>query len=114
MILQQTDNYIKACMQTWLLCESCIHAEENSFDPRESLIAKCRTCAYSCFAVVSRIVSKEEVEMQESALICLLNCRECYMECEKYNYIDDIDYCGEMCLFCADILQELAMPIYLN
>jgi len=113
MILQQTDNYIKACMKTWLLCESCILAEENSYYPREELISKCRACAHSCFAVVCRIISNNEV-LQESAFICVLNCRECYDECEKYHYIDDIDYCGQVCLFCAGTLKELLLPENLN
>jgi len=113
MILEQTDNYVKACMKAWLMCESCIHAEINKTHPRQELIEKCRTCANSCFTVVCRILNNSEI-VQESAFICVLNCRECCEECEKYNYVADIDYCGEVCRLCADILKSLIVPIHLN
>jgi hypothetical protein len=113
MILQQTDNYIKACMKTWLICEACIHAETTSGSPRESLVIKCRTCANSCFTVVCRILNNSEI-MQESAFICLLNCRECFSECENYAYVDDIEYCGEVCRLCSETLKHLILPVFLN
>jgi hypothetical protein len=115
MILQQTDHYVKACMKTWLLCESCIHIEETtSYHPRQSLITRWRSCAHSCFAIVCSIISKENEEMQEPALTCMLSCRECYQECQKYNYIDEIEYCGEVCRYCADIIKDLLIPENLN
>jgi len=100
-------------MKAWLMCESCIHAESNRMDPREELIQKCRTCANSCFTVVCRILNNSEI-LQESAFICLLNCRECCEECDKHAYIADIEYCSEVCRLCADTLKPLILPVYLN
>lgn len=113
MILQQTDNYIKACMKTWLMCESCIHSETISDHPRQALVVKCRYCANACFTVVCRIINNSEV-LQESAFICLLNCLECQAECSKFSDVEDIRYCGEVCRLCADIIKPLILPMYLN
>ncbi len=52
MIVQQADSYIKACMQAWLFCESCIHAETSALHPKTELIRMCHQCAQACFAVV--------------------------------------------------------------
>jgi hypothetical protein len=114
MILQQTDSYIKMCMKTWLLCESCIHIEETSYCPRKTLISNWRSCAHSCFEVVCKIISNDSKEMQDSALSCMLNCRKCYEECEKYNYSDEIEFCGEVCRICGETIKDLIIPIYLN
>ena len=114
MILQQTDNYIKMCMKTWLLCESCIHIEEASNYPRRSLITSWRNCAHSCFVVVCKIISNEGRAMQETALSCMLDCRNCYEECEKYNNSDEIRFCGEVCRLCAETIKDLIIPIHLN
>jgi hypothetical protein len=113
MILHQTDNYIKACMKTWLLCESCIYSETNSNSPREELITRCRDCANACFTVVCRILNNSEI-VQESAFICMLYCRECQAACDKYGHIEDIYYCGQICKLCADTLKNLIVPIHLN
>jgi hypothetical protein len=113
MILEQTDNYIKACMKAWLMCESCIQAEANKKNPRQTLIDKCRVCANSCFTVVCRILNNSEI-VQESAFICVLNCRECSDECDKYSYISDVEYCSEVCRLCADVLKSLIVPFHLN
>jgi hypothetical protein len=118
MILEQTDNYIKACMKAWLMCESCIHSENNKVNPRQSLIDKCRTCANSCFTVVCRILNNSEI-VQESALVCVLNCRECCDECDEYSHmaysnLADIEYCSEVCRLCGDVLRSLIVPVHLN
>jgi len=113
MILQQTDSYIKACMKTWLLCESCIHAETMSDSPRESLINKCRNCANSCFTVVCRIINYSDA-VQESAFNCLLNCRECYQECEANADSEDIVHCATVCRNCAELLKSLMIPFNQN
>lgn len=113
MILQQTDIYIKACMKTWLLCESCIHAETLRFEPREILIDKCRACAHSCFTVVCRIINNTEA-IEESVLVCLLNCRECWQECERLADNEDLLYCADICRFCADMVKPLLIPAHLN
>jgi hypothetical protein len=106
-IQQQTDTYIKVCMKTWLLCESCIHAESTSPSPRYDLVSECRECAQACFAVVSRLVSQPE-DMDDLVFKCLLHCRQCASECGKYKYEDDIEFCGEICCVCADTMKELA------
>jgi hypothetical protein len=113
MILQETDNYIKACMKTWMFCEACIHTEEDADKPRQLLIQKCRICASSCFSVVCRIINDSGL-LQESVLNCLLNCHECFEECEKYDDIEDIQYCGEVCRSCEDSLKELLLQVNLN
>jgi hypothetical protein len=113
MVIQETDQYIKACMKTWMFCESCIHSENDRPDPRKELIEKCRACANSCFAVVCRIINNSE-ELQESVLSCFLDCRECYTECDKYAYNEDIQYCGEICLFCADTVKDLLVLVNPN
>ena len=113
MILQQTDNFIKSCMKAWLLCQSCIHTEIISTRPKRTLIAKCRICSSSCFALVGRLISSAD-DIQEYAFRCVLDCRECFEECEKYAYIEDIQYCGEVCMDCADTLRTLVIVSNLN
>ncbi len=109
MIREKTDIYIKICMKTWLLCESCIHAEENSPVPRYDLIVECNACAKSCFAVVSKLVSETEIEdMSDTILNCLLHCRQCAMECGRYEGEEDITLCADVCQVCGDAIRELA------
>lgn len=108
MIQQQTDSYIKICMKSWLLCESCVHAEINSFSPRQNLIKACADCARACFAVVARLVSNAD-EMEELPFNCLLHCRQCYEECEKYSDEADLCICAEVCAICAESVKELAV-----
>ena len=113
MILQQTDSYIKNCMKAWLLCQSCIHTETISRHPRRKLIEKCKTCSNSCFAVVGRLISNAE-DIQEYAFRCVIDCQECYDECEKYSSIEDIEYCGLVCVSCADAVKDLVLNSNLN
>jgi hypothetical protein len=103
----QTDSYIKICMKTWLLCESCIHAESTSTTPRYDLIKECSDCAKACFAVVSRLVSQNE-DVSDLILNCVLHCRQCAQECDKYKYENDIEFCGDTCGICADEVKNLA------
>ena len=112
MTSQKTDNYIRACMKTWLLCESCILAEKTSADPREELIEKCRSCASSCFTVVCKLISSSDTT-PEAVLLCMINCRECNDECQKF-ISNDILFCGEICMFCAETLRSLLLPANLN
>ncbi len=113
MVIQQTDNYIKACMKTWMFCESCIHSETEKRIPKEALIQKCRSCANSCFAVVCGIINNSDI-INDAALTCILNCRECQQECEKFDYNDDIQFCGEVCEFCAQTMRDLLVLVNLN
>lgn len=108
MILQQADSFIKSCMKVWLLCHSCMHIEAISARPKKTLIAICRLCASSCFTVVGRLISNAD-DVQEYAFRCMLDCRECFEECRRYAGIDDIEYCGQVCLRCADMLKELVV-----
>jgi hypothetical protein len=109
MIQQQTDLYIKACMKTWLICESCIHVEVTGATQRNNLIRECRECAQSCFAVVCKLISQAE-DLGDLVFNCILHCRQCYDECEKYEEIDDdIQYCGSVCSICAETLKDLAV-----
>jgi hypothetical protein len=106
MVLQQTDNYIKACIKTWMFCEACADSEKGNNHPKQFLIDKCRACAHSCFTVACQIMNNPD-GVREPVLICLLNCRECFEECEKYNYNVAISHCGETCWFCAEMLKDL-------
>jgi hypothetical protein len=81
--------------------------------PRKALIAKCRLCSNSCFAVVGRLISNAD-DIQEYAFRCVLDCRECFEECEKYLDIEDIEYCGQVCIDCADTLKKLVVVSNLN
>jgi hypothetical protein len=112
MIVQQTDRYIKACMQAWLFCESCIHSEMTTPSPRQNLIKQCHDCAQACFAVVCRLVSNQ-TDVHQLAINCILQCRQCQQECEKYE-TDDIMYCAEVCANCADKMKDIAIPFCLN
>jgi hypothetical protein len=113
MIIQQTDSYIKACMQAWLFCESCIHTEVASEHPRQELIKQCHECAQACFAVVCRLISNY-YDVHELALNCVLHCRQCHAECSKHAYVEDIEYCGEVCRICAEKMKDIAIPFGLN
>jgi len=112
MIRQQTDIYIKACMKTWLICESCVHMESSSLTPREDVLRECRDCAQSCFALVCKLISKSD-DIGENVLTSLLHCRQCMAECEKYSDVEDLEYCHNVCAVCADTLKDLAV-FYLN
>ena len=113
MLIMQTDYYVKACMKTWLLCESCAYAETLCKAQRRELIEKCRACAKACFALVSEIISGAE-PLSDTAFTCLLSCRECYVECEKYSNENDIEFCGEVCRLCGNMLKDLIVPFHLN
>lgn len=108
MIQQHTDSYIKICMKAWLMCESCVHTEHNSPTPREELIEICSETAKACFAIVSRLVSNAD-DMGDLPLNCLLHCRECSEECDKYPEEQDVQACAEICYVCADAVKELAV-----
>ena len=110
MIVQQSDSYIKACMQAWLFCESCIHSEISVDNPRSDLIKEWHECAQSCFAVVCRLISNQEA-IHELAFNCILHCRQCQKECERYD-TEDIRYCGEVCRFCAEKMKDIVVPPY--
>jgi len=112
MIRQETDVYIKACMKSWLLCESVAHMEANKPVPREDLLKECRDCAQSCFALVCKLVSNSD-DIGETVFNCLLHCRQCYAECEKHSHIEDIEFCGTVCKICGDTLKDLTV-FYLN
>ena len=105
MIHQKTDTCIRVCMKAWLICESCIHAEVNSVNPRETLIQECTECARSCFAVVSKLVSASE-DAGALVLDCLLHCRQCAAECNKYGSENDIALCRDVCAICGDIIKN--------
>jgi hypothetical protein len=100
-------------MKTWLLCESCIHTETLEMEPRDELIQKCRACANSCFTVVCRIINNYE-GLEESILICLLNCRECIEICEKNEDAEHLLHCADVCKNCAGVLKPLLIPGHLN
>jgi hypothetical protein len=99
-------------MKTWLICESCAHVETTSENPREELMKECRDTAQSCFALVCKLISKSD-DIGENVLNSLIHCRQCVAECEKYDDVEDIEYCSNVCAICADTLKDLAV-FYLN
>jgi hypothetical protein len=105
-IRQKTDTYIKICMKTWLLCEASVRAELTSISPRQTLVKECSDCAKACFAVVNRLVSNAG-DVGGLVLNCLLHCRQCSMECEKYHKEEDIQFCGIVSNICADSLKDI-------
>jgi len=107
----QTDTYIKICMKAWLLCESCVHAENTSAHARPDLVDECGQCAKTCFAVVSKLVSDTD-DLGDLALNCILHCRQCADICYRYDE-NDILLCGEVCSTCAEMLKQL-VPMSLN
>ena len=107
MILQQTDNYIRVCMNAWLLCEARIHTESGKLFPKEKLLKACQACSESCFSIVSILVSNSRT-LQRPVFDCFLSCRECYNECILYDDAD-IEHCGAVCNRCAETLKELLL-----
>lgn len=107
MIQQQTNNYIKICIKSWLLCESCIYNEINSFSPRPELIELCTECAKSCFAVVTRLVSNSD-DLEYLPFNCLLDCLQCANACRKYPELDLQD-CADVFLMCAFEMKNLTV-----
>lgn len=82
--------------------------EATSEEPREELIRECRECAQSCFALVCKLVSNSE-DIADHVFNCLLHCRQCIAECEKYDYVEDIEFCANVCSICASALKDLAV-----
>ena len=105
MLLRQKDNYIRICMNTWLLCEACMHAEHEKLFPKEALIKACSACAASCLSIVSGFIS-EPAAIQHHVFKCFLDCRDCYNECLQYAD-QDIETCGAVCDECAEMMKEL-------
>lgn len=105
MIRSHTDSYIKVCMNTWLLCEACIHAENEKLFPKHSLLQACTACSESCLSLVSVFIS-DPLMVQQHVFECFLFCRECYNECMLCPETD-IEYCGTVCDNCAEMLKEL-------
>ena len=109
MTQQKTDLFIKVCMKAWLLCESCVHAEEMSEAPRLDLIRECSACARSCFTVVSKLVGQVEItDMGTSVVDCLIHCRQAATQCAHYTSEEDIRLCGDICDTCGNTMRELA------
>ncbi len=107
--LQATDQCIKVCMKTWLLCEASVHAEVSGISPRQTLIKECSDCARACFAVVLRLVNNAPEDLSDLVLNCLLHCRQCSNECAKYDDDEDIQFCGMISSICADTLKEITV-----
>ena len=105
MIVRETDNYIKVCMNAWLLCEACIHNEKDQESPENKLIEICTLCAQSCLMVASGMINNPN-DMQKQIFDCYLLCKECHKECAKYPQTD-IEYCGDICKHCSDQLRNL-------
>lgn len=111
MIVQKTDRYIKACMQAWLFCESCIHSEISSPEPRTDLVKECHECAQACFAVVCKLVSNHQ-DVHDLAFDCIFHCRACEQICQQFWYVDDIKFCGDVCGECAERVKDILFPAY--
>ena len=111
MIAEQLDSYVKACMNTWLLCEVGIHTEEKKLFPKEKLLRAYRNCAQACLSVASQFISNP-LYMDKKVSSCVHYCRECYNECMLHDE-EEIEYCGEACSNCAEKIQGL-LALQLN
>ncbi len=107
MILNRTDSYIKICMNTWLLCEACIHSEGQKLFPKENLLEACQSCSGSCLSLAAVFIS-DPLRAEEKVFDCFLSCRECYNEC-LLSTEEDIRYCGSICDKCAEMMKELLL-----
>ena len=96
-------------MKAWLLCESRIHAEVNSDQPRQELVRECNNCAKACFSVVSKLVSHSK-DVEDLVFNCILHCRQCTAACQKHAADPDIELCGDVCEVCGDLLKTI--PFY--
>ncbi|MEP6648070.1 MAG: hypothetical protein ABJC12_13355 [Saprospiraceae bacterium] len=104
MILDLTDGYVKICMNTWLLCEVCIHAEEGKKIPKKKLLMACKQCSDSCMSVISMFISNSS-SVHQKAFDCFLFCRQCHKECTD----EDTEYCASVCDKCAEMMKELML-----
>ena len=107
MLLNRTDNYIRICMNAWLLCEACIHSEKEKLFPKEQLLKACQDCSESCLSVVAVFINNPLL-VQQQVFDCFLYCRECYHECMSWPE-EDIAYCGSVCDKCAEMMKELLL-----
>ena len=112
MIQQQTNNYIKTCLKGWLFCESCANAEMNSEDPNYDLIAECNACAQACFDVAAKLLNNDH-DINDLPFNCMVHCRQCIEECEKYPPTTAITACIQACRACVRVVKQIA-PFTLN
>jgi hypothetical protein len=94
-------------MKTWLLCEAVAHAELTASLPRQTLIAECSDCAKACFAVVKQLLSNAD-DIGDLVFNCLLHCRRCSMECEKYPGEEEVQFCGMVSNICSGSMKNMA------
>ena len=112
MIQQQTNIYIKTCLKGWLFCESCSNAEMNNDEPNYDLIFECNACAQACFDVAAKLLSDDD-DIGDLPFNCMVHCRQCIEECEKYSRTGTIAACIQACKACVRVVKELA-PFTLN
>jgi hypothetical protein len=80
----------------------------NSMAPRYDLIAECTVCAETCFALVTKLISNSD-DLGDLPFKCIIHCRQCYDECQKYPDEENIMLCGEACAFCAETIKDLTV-----
>ncbi len=97
-------------MKTWLLCEEGAHTELNASSPRQVLLKKYNECAKACFALATALAGNKP-DVGVLVLNCLLYCRQCAIECERYPKEEDIQFCGIVIHICADSLKDMAKEI---
>lgn len=97
-------------MKTWLLCEAGAHGELKASSPKLVLVKKYNECAKSCFALATALAGNKP-DFGVLVLNCLLNCRQCALECEKYPKEEDIQFCGIVSHICADSLKDMVKDI---
>jgi hypothetical protein len=94
-------------MNTWLLCEACIHSESQKLFPKEKLLEAWQSCSGSCLSLVAIFISNS-LQAEKQVFDCFLSCRECYNEC-LLSQEEDILYCGNVCDKCAEMIKELLL-----
>lgn len=73
MTIWQTDKYIRACMNTWLLCEACMHCEKECDLPDKKLIKAWGNCGQSCISILARLIS-DPSGIHKNVFDCFLYC----------------------------------------
>jgi len=97
-------------MKTWLLCEAGAHAELKASRPRLALLKEYSECAKACFDLATRLAGNKP-DVGALVLNCVLHCRQCATECEKYPKEEDIQFCGIVSNICADSLKYMVKDI---
>jgi len=106
-MIQQADTYIKSCLKGWLLCASCSNAEMNKDNPNYDLVLQCNACAQACFDVAAKLLANDG-DIGDIPFNCIVHCRQCIEECQKYPETAAISACIRACVSCIRDVKQIA------